>query len=87
MIAILDTEPELGPQKRCPRCQEWWPADAEFFHRRTASRDGLQPYCRACWHDWTTYGPQAAARRAYGRDWHQRNRATQLAHERERLLA
>ena len=32
--------------KRCPRCDENKPDDA--FHKRTASADGLDTYCRDC---------------------------------------
>lgn len=34
---------ELGEEKRCKRCLDWWPNDDEFFSRRDR-RD----YCRAC---------------------------------------
>lgn len=32
--------------KRCSRCGEVKPLDD--FHRRRSSRDGRQPYCKAC---------------------------------------
>ena len=37
---------ETPATKRCGRCGELKPLAA--FHRRRASRDGLQSYCRAC---------------------------------------
>lgn len=36
---------ELGLEILCARCQEYWPADLEFFHKKG---DGLHSYCRAC---------------------------------------
>lgn len=35
-----------GPEKRCPKCTEWWPADTEFFHGRPGGQ--LDSWCRAC---------------------------------------
>lgn len=35
--------------KSCSRCQEYLPADQEFFPRETRRRDGLSPMCKACW--------------------------------------
>ncbi|MCA0240175.1 MAG: hypothetical protein LCI02_04890 [Proteobacteria bacterium] len=37
-----------GPEKYCPRCDDWWPADGEFFWRR---RNELFFCCKACYHD------------------------------------
>lgn len=34
--------------KRCPQCEEWKPATAEFFHRRGMSSDGLKARCKEC---------------------------------------
>jgi hypothetical protein len=39
---------ELGAEKRCMSCGEYWPADAEFFDPKISSRDGLSPRCIAC---------------------------------------
>jgi len=38
---------EIGVEKICNRCNEWWPADDEFFHQGD-SRDGLASWCKAC---------------------------------------
>lgn len=38
---------ELGTEKLCPRCGEYWPADREFFWPRGHGH-GLQGWCRAC---------------------------------------
>lgn len=42
----LDKDGE--PEKWCPRCKEWWPADTEFFFASRGRGDGLQPWCKAC---------------------------------------
>ena len=36
---------ELGLERKCSRCQEFWPCDDEFFH---ASGNGFHSYCKAC---------------------------------------
>jgi len=35
-------------EKRCRGCNEYWPADTEFFYRHSTGADGLQSYCKAC---------------------------------------
>ena len=52
MIAVLPHEPELGPQKRCSHCGEWWPADSDFYQYNRATRDGFHSWCKACWAAW-----------------------------------
>lgn len=44
----LRTITELGQEKRCMCCGEFWPADSEFFQHMRSSRDGLTPRCIAC---------------------------------------
>lgn len=45
----LYQQTELGIEKLCPRCKEYWPADTEFFHLSSGKYgDGLYTYCRAC---------------------------------------
>ncbi len=39
---------ELGSEKRCMACGEYWPADTEFFEVRIAARDRLSTRCIAC---------------------------------------
>ena len=46
---VIPGEEELGVQRRCPRCGEFWPEDHEFFY--PARRGGFQAYCKACWHE------------------------------------
>ena len=57
-------DPELGTEKFCRHCGEWWPLDAEFWYvqRHNAgtrsggyilrrSTVGWASRCRACWAD------------------------------------
>lgn len=37
-------------ERYCPRCQEYWPADAEFFYT-TGSQGRLHSWCKACTND------------------------------------
>jgi hypothetical protein len=39
---------ELGSEKKCISCGEYWPADIEFFEARVATRDRLATRCIAC---------------------------------------
>jgi hypothetical protein len=39
---------ELGEEKQCMCCGEYWPADVEFFAAQRSSKDGLSPRCIAC---------------------------------------
>lgn len=36
--------------KRCSRCRDHWPADSEFFYS-TKGSDGLNDWCKACYHE------------------------------------
>lgn len=49
---------ELGAERCCSRCREWWPADGEFFYTSSGTRDGLHDWCKACYREWraTTEG-------------------------------
>lgn len=42
-------------ERYCPGCDEWWPADGEFFHK--SGHKGLQTYCKACYQQ--KYNPTA----------------------------
>ncbi|AWX98699.1 hypothetical protein A8139_21495 [Marinomonas primoryensis] len=44
--AVID--PELGLQKWCPDCQEFWPQDTLFWSISNYKPDGLQGTCKAC---------------------------------------
>lgn len=43
-VRIINEDGEL--ERRCPRCGEYWPEDAEFF-RRSGER-GFDCYCKDC---------------------------------------
>lgn len=62
MKQVRYDDPELGPTRRCPRCEEYWPLDAEFWVRDRGRADGFGPYCRACTAEWV------AAKRARQRE-------------------
>ncbi len=38
----------LIPSKQCSRCKIEYPATSEYFNKRAASPDGLQPTCKVC---------------------------------------
>lgn len=65
---------ELGTEKRCPRCNEYWPADTDFFYSQKGKKDGLHDWCKACYTAW-----REARYRA-----HMKRRA---AHEPQAMLA
>ena len=48
---IVPGEEELGIQKRCPKCGDWWPIEGttEFFGRRPNGEPGS--WCRACYNE------------------------------------
>jgi len=39
---------DLGLEKRCRGCGDFWPADTEFFHCQPDMRDGLHGLCKPC---------------------------------------
>lgn len=39
---------EIGMEKQCITCGEYWPADAEFFEYAKKTRDRLSARCIAC---------------------------------------
>jgi hypothetical protein len=39
---------ELGVEKRCLSCRQFWPADTEFFAPQKNKRNPLSQRCRAC---------------------------------------
>ena len=40
---------EDGLEKRCTRCNDWWPADGEFFYSNPRHVAGLADWCKACY--------------------------------------
>ena len=51
-------ETDAGLELLCTRCNEFWPADAEFF--QPSKRDGFASWCKAC----VKEDPKEQARRA-----------------------
>lgn len=39
-------------EKLCTRCNEWWPADEEFFYKDPTGAAGLFYCCKACYAEW-----------------------------------
>jgi len=39
----------LGLERRCSICQEFWPADTEFFWSTPGAPSGLHCWCKACY--------------------------------------
>ena len=42
-------ETELGIERWCFRCHEWWPEDGEFWYFDT--RGNVMGPCKACWQE------------------------------------
>ena len=40
-----------GTEKYCPKCDEWWPADTEFFFSHPSGVAGLFYCCKACYRE------------------------------------
>jgi hypothetical protein len=38
----------MSTEKLCFICREHWPADTEFFNKKSAAADGLDSSCKAC---------------------------------------
>lgn len=38
-----------GAEKYCSSCEEWWPADLEFFYRDPSGAGRLFHCCKACY--------------------------------------
>lgn len=53
MIQLVAGEEEVGAQKRCTRCGDWWPAEPEFYFEvaRAHGRKALHAWCKACNYD------------------------------------
>lgn len=45
-VLRLKIETELGTEIQCSRCNDFWPADREFFY---TARGKLHPWCKACY--------------------------------------
>ena len=47
-------EGELGTEKYCNKCSEWWPADTEFFYADGGDPTGLYHCCKACYEEYSS---------------------------------
>lgn len=45
-------ETDLGLEKRCSKCREYWPADNTAFYVCSKAPDGLYDWCKACYLEW-----------------------------------
>lgn len=43
---------DVGLEKRCSKCREYWPADNTAFYPQLRERDGLSDWCKACYLQW-----------------------------------
>ncbi|EMK5463022.1 hypothetical protein [Vibrio gazogenes] len=41
-------DPEVGLEKYCTHCGEYWPQDTLFWTPLASRPDGLQDWCKAC---------------------------------------
>jgi hypothetical protein len=88
IVTVVAGEEELGAQRLCTDCHEWWPDTDEFFGR---CGRGQYRQCRACRKEERTglrerpdrtrprrpAGARTAERREYHRLWMRRRRAAQ----------
>jgi len=42
----------IGLERLCAKCDEYWPADTEFFWASPGSATGLHCWCKACYIAW-----------------------------------
>lgn len=50
MIVKRFVTTEIGLEKKCGRCGEYWPADGEFWY--SEGTRGLSKWCKACYEEW-----------------------------------
>ena len=43
---------DIGLERYCSKCEEFWPADTEFFWTAPSNATGLHCYCKACYASW-----------------------------------
>lgn len=53
---------EVGLEKHCPKCDDYWPMDTEFWFA-SKTEDGLFAWCRSCYtkHRWPERGAPTPA--------------------------
>ena len=49
-VAVPTMETELGTERLCTWCGEWWPQDEEFWYFQKGG--AVMGRCKACWSDW-----------------------------------
>lgn len=88
---LLTVVTELGDEKWCRSCGEYWPADAEFFQPQMSSHDGWSQRCIACIRDrvWRNHRPcRHTDVRAHEAEIEQVNQATvQIEHATQQNVA
>jgi len=42
---------DIGLEKLCSKCDQWWPADTDFFHADPAGTARLFYCCKACYQE------------------------------------
>lgn len=42
----------IGRELQCSKCNEYWPADTQFYHSKPCVKSGLQDWCKACYNEW-----------------------------------
>ncbi|KRI46501.1 hypothetical protein APC42_17400 [Acinetobacter pittii] len=72
-------ETELGKEKLCKHCQEYWPTDSEFwFMVKEKRKDGTIVYrpdsaCKGCYDE--VYRPRNNSRKYQKRSFHEKGKA------------
>lgn len=52
---------DIGLERYCGKCEEYWPADTEFFFHAPQTASGLHCYCKACYATWKATPNKLAA--------------------------
>ena len=52
---------DLGLERECSKCKEFWPADTEFWQAQKGQLDGFTSQCKACLNDTKTERRRRAA--------------------------
>lgn len=42
---------EIGEEKLCSQCKEYWPKTPEYFYHQNKAKGILMPMCKACYLD------------------------------------
>ncbi len=52
MSTLIRLDEDGHKEKHCFKCDEWWPADKEFFFRSGKGSRQLHSWCKACYIEW-----------------------------------